>query len=448
MFQAIFQGKGQWIALLAFTSVALAVSSFLWLKKRQRPALVPSAFVACLVVILGVTLFLPGSGSASRECTLNHQLAEPFRTTQGLLNGLMTVPLGFLGLLASRRRLLTLAAVIAGPCLVELAQASVDAFSRLCDSSDAEMNILGGLVGMTLAWFTARARGMELRSYADERTPALVAVALGVVGVGLAVPGTAFTAVDATSIQAGSGKQATAMRRALDEAFGAGYTSIAESKLQYAPSMGAGGRGTLHFSDDKVDAEMAWPSKLSFTASLEYSDTPTDRSFPIDGKEHPRLTGAQAKKLATQYARAHYPWVRDATSVTATPVADGRLGWLVSWRTVEDRILMPAMLDVQINTVGRISQLHVTRGPSHFDHLPPPKIDRSRAIETVRKSLPHPESLDFRANVLKATRRDGQWNPEYIVQTVVKGAVNAEDADSTDYYVDAHTGRLHEEPPE
>ncbi|MFK4064530.1 VanZ family protein [Streptomyces sp. NPDC029674] len=448
MFQAIFQGKGQWVALLAITAAVLSLGTFTWLKQRRRPALMPSAFVACLVVVVGVTLFLPGSGSASHECTVNRQIAEPFRTTQGLLNGLMTVPLGFLGLMASRRRLLTLAGVILGPCLIELSQATVNAFSRICDSSDAEMNILGGLVGMGCAWLVARRSGIEFRSYTDERIPAVATAAVGVIGIGMTVPGIAFTAVDATSIQAGSSQQANAMRAALDEAFGDGYTSVSDGKLQYTPMEGTGGRGTVHFSNDKVDAEISWPSKLSFTASLEYSDTPTNRSFPIDGREHPNLTRGEAKKLATRYAVAHYPWVKNATNVTAVPVAGGRLGWLVSWRTVEHKVLMPAMLDVQINTVGGVSQLNASRGPSHFDDLPSVEVSRGRAMDTVRKSVSHPEAFEFHANVIKATRRDGRWNPEYIVQAMVKGAEDDGSKDYTDYFVDAHTGQLHEDPPQ
>ncbi|AZM51220.1 hypothetical protein DMA15_00320 [Streptomyces sp. WAC 01529] len=447
MFQAIFQGNGPWVALLAITAGLLALGVFTWLKKRQRPALIPSVFVAYLVVVLGVTLFLAGSGSASHECTVNRQVAEPFHTTQGLLNGLMTVPLGFLGLLASRRRLLTLAGVLIGPCLIELSQGTVNAFSRICDSSDAEMNILGGLVGMGCAWLVARRWSIDFRSYIDERVTVLVATAIGVIGLGVTVPRVTFTAVDATSIQAGSSEQAEAMRDALDQAFGDDYASVADGKLQYTPTEGAGERGTLHFSSDKVDAEISWPSKLSFTASLEYSDTPTSRSFPIDGREHPNLARGEAKKLATQYAQAHYPWVKDATNVTVAPVADGKLGWLASWRTVEQKVLMPAMLDVQINTAGRISQLNVSSGPSHFDDLPSVEVSRDRAIGKVRESLRHPETYEFHANVIKAVRRDGRWNPEYIVQAMVKGAENDDSADVTDYFVDAHTGQLHKEPP-
>ncbi|MET8687415.1 hypothetical protein ABZV77_24690 [Streptomyces sp. NPDC004732] len=113
-----------------------------------------------------------------------------------------------------------------------------------------------------------------------------------------------------------------------------------------------------------------------------------------------------------------------------------------------DRVLMPAMLDVQINTVGRISQVNVSRGPSHFDDLPSVDVSRSEAIGAAEEAVSRPDGLEFRANVLKAARRDGRWNPEYIVQTVVKGVEDGDEADPTDYFVDAHTGRLHEDPPE
>ncbi|WP_406450302.1 VanZ family protein [Streptomyces sp. NBC_00876] len=441
MFQAIFQGKGEFVALLALVSAALAFIVFVWRKNRQAPALIPAAFTLCLAIVLGVTLFLSGSGEASRECTLNHQIWEPFRTTQGLLNGLMTVPLGFLGLLASRRRLLTITGVVLGPCVVEVAQASVNAFSRLCDSSDAEMNILGGLLGVALAWLVARARCLELKPVLKERTPTAVAALAGVAVIVVAASNITFTAVDATSVQSGSNQQADAMRDALVEAFGDKFKNMGDGRLQYSPDPGLR-RGAVHFSSPKVDADLSWPSKLNLSAMFEWSDKPTSRSISIDGREHPRMDLAEARKLATQYAKDHYPWVSTANHVTAVPVADGKLGWMVSWRVLDHGVLMPAMLDVQINTAGRISQLLVSRGPAHLSGLPSIKVTRTQAISIAKNSMAHTEELDFHANVLKASLRDGHWNPEYIVQAIVRGS---KDESTSETYVDAHTGQLHKD---
>ncbi|MGW2838023.1 VanZ family protein [Streptomyces sp. NPDC001493] len=443
MFQAIFQGKSEFVILLASISFALALIVYWWRNRRQNPALIPSAFVFCLAIVLGVTLFLSGGGGASHECTLNHEIGEPFRTTQGLLNGLMTAPLGFLGLLASRRRLLTLTGVVLGPCLVEVAQASVNAFSRLCDSSDAEMNILGGLAGVGLAWWVARARGLKLKPTLRERTPTVVASLAGIAVLAVAVSDITFTAVDATSVQSGSGQQADAMRDALDEAFGDKFKDLGDGRLQYSPVEGLN-RGSVHFSDRRVDAELSWPSTLKLSAMFEWSDKPTSRSVSIDGREHPHMDLAEAKKLATRYADEHYPWADAATHVTVVPVADGEFGWMASWRVMDHDVLMPAMLDVQINRVGRISQLLVSRGPTHLDELPSVDVSRSEAIDIAKKSMTHSESLEFHANVLKASLRSGHWRPEYIVQATVRGATDG----STDLYVDAHTGKLQPTAPE
>ncbi|MGW2184167.1 VanZ family protein [Streptomyces sp. NPDC001732] len=89
-----------------------------------------------LTGVLGVTFM--GSGPASGQCVINHDLAEPFRTTQGLWNLAMTVPLGLFALMALRRILPAAVGVVALPLAIEFTQAAANGLGRVCDSADAE----------------------------------------------------------------------------------------------------------------------------------------------------------------------------------------------------------------------------------------------------------------------------------------------------------------------
>ncbi|MFI6107567.1 hypothetical protein ACIA79_26040, partial [Streptomyces sp. NPDC051310] len=102
MFTAIFQDHYGY--LVACTLVALVFGAGAWLLARRLRS-PHGVWFACLAAtvagVLGVTFM--GSGPASGQCVVNHDVLEPFRTTQGLWNLAMTVPLGFFALMAARR---------------------------------------------------------------------------------------------------------------------------------------------------------------------------------------------------------------------------------------------------------------------------------------------------------------------------------------------------------
>jgi hypothetical protein len=58
------------------------------------------------------------------------------------------------------------------------------------------------------------------------------------------------------------------------------------------------------------------------------------------------------------------------------------LGWMTNWRWTHNDVLMPRMLDVQIDKAGRVSQIDVTLGPTRAD-LPKPKLDAGQAEKAV-----------------------------------------------------------------
>ncbi|MGW2034163.1 VanZ family protein [Streptomyces sp. NPDC001811] len=407
--------------------------------------------------MLGVTFM--GGGSASGVCVLNHQFAEPFHTTQGLWNLAMMVPVGACALLAIRRPLPVLVGVIALPLAIEFTQATVNGLGRVCDSSDAQMNIIGGLIGLTVVAVVLTVRH-SLAWQAGTKGALVTSVALLLLSLGVARPMLDFTNVDGSSLSGASADQKRAVEVAVKEAFGDHY----KIGQQYAqPCVGASCTNiifNLHsreegHSDDFGTGSLSWPDKKHLNVLLENSDRPTVMGYSVGGTKAPS-TGTAASRIAKSYAQRKYPWAMDATmSETSAVGAKAELGWITSWRWKQKNVLMPRMLDVQVDRAGHVSQIDVTLGPTRV-RLPEAKLDAVQAEKEVDKAVAVQlqangnSGAEFRtkAVTVKAVEQDGNWRPNWLVNVTWpsngQSDHSQEQAPVDMYRVNALTGQVYD----
>ncbi len=465
MFTAIFQNHFGYLA--ACTLAALVVGGAAWLLSRRLGNPFPmwwGGLAATITGVFGVTFM--GSGAANDQCVINHSLTEPFHTTQGLWNLAMTVPLGLFALLAVRQVLPALVGVVALPLAIEFTQATVDGLGRVCDSADAEMNILGSLVGLCVA-AVVLARREALNWQGGIKASLIASAVLLTVGAGVARPMVAFTHVDGSGLSTAGSAQRQAVERVVMEAFGDRYEL---GNVYEQPCGGASCTNVVFtlLSQDKGHSEafsngsLSWPDKKHLNVLLEDSDRPSVMGYPVTGAKPPS-TQQDAYKIAEQYMREHYPWAKDAVEHKTYPVGDkAQLGWMTSWRWLQDEVLMPRMLDVQVNRAGRISQVDVTLGPTR-EKLEKAELDTDQAEEAVRDGL----VSQYRANggndldaqqiqakyeveafTLKAVERDGTWRPVWLVNVSMRsekaGADPVEQGEAEMWRVDAVDGRVYD----
>jgi len=458
VFSAIFQHHVGY--LVACTLTALIFGSAAWVLARRlgnTHGLWWFGLAFTVTGVLGVTFM--GAGPASGTCVLNHQFAEPFRTTQGLWNLAMMVPVGALALLAVRRPLPALVGVVALPLAIEFTQATVDGLGRVCDSSDAEMNIIGGLVGVATAAIVLTVRKTLL--WQGGVKGALVAsVALLLLGSGIARPMLDFRNVDGSSLSAVDTDQKQAVEAAVKEAFGDRYTI---GQLYAQPCLDASCKNiifNLH-SREKGQSEafgygsLSWPDKKHLNVLLEDSDRLTGMGYPVKGAKAP-TTDREAHQIAQSYARQQYPWAKNATVQETDPVGEkASLGWMTSWRWTHNDVLMPRMLDVQIDRAGHVSQIDVRLGPIRAD-LPKVKLDTRQAEKAVIKAV----AAQLRANgttgaefqtkavTVKADDLDGAWKPYWLVNVTSPRVGQTDDAQEPDpvetYRVNAVIGQVYD----
>ncbi|MFF9087927.1 VanZ family protein [Streptomyces sp. NPDC014991] len=449
VFSAVF-GDDLWF-LAGLTVVAAIVGLIAWAVARRCRAAHPlwwSPLAFSLTGILGVTLALRGGESGRAECVINHEITEPFHTTQGLWNLAIFVPLGLFGLLALRRPLPALAGVMALPCLIELAQALAWFASGVCDSADVEMNIIGGVVGVAGALALVRGR-VAWRSWA--RPTLIVAGALAVTG--LAVVQTAITpySLNGSTIRDANDDERAAAGRVIRQAFGDRYPVGA---LRVSPGLdGYNGWMSIQMAGG-FPARLMWPGGRQLSVSFEDSPRPSQVSFPVPGSATPD-DARSAYRIACSYMKAHYPWAEAATWHETQPVGHkAEFGWLTSWRFKERGVVMPRSLDVQINRAGRVSQLLVDFGPQHV-HVPADLISAAQAEEMVRREESRSgtavEALRIQADVLKADRAkhwQGPWRVMWSVSVDDPRCSPDKDGDGCEpsqRLVDAGTGEVYSE---
>ncbi|CAL9654574.1 hypothetical protein SUDANB176_06742 [Streptomyces sp. enrichment culture] len=458
MFSAIFQNHVGYLAACTLTALILGGVAWALARRLGNPhGLWWSALAFTVTGVLGVTFM--GAGPASGVCVLNHQFAEPFRTTQGLWNLAMMVPVGALALLAARRPLPALVGVTALPLAIEFTQATVDGLGRVCDSSDAEMNIIGGLAGLALAATVLTVR-TSLLWQGGVKGALIASVALLLLGSGVARPMLHFTNVDGSSLSAADTDQKRAVEAAVKEAFGDRYTV---GQLYEQPCLDTACKNVifnLHLREKGQselfgNGSLSWPDKKHLNVLLEDSDRPTVMGYPVEGAKAP-TTAREAHDIAQAYARRHYPWAKSATVQETDPVGEkASLGWMTNWRWTHNDVLMPRMLDVQIDRAGRVSQVDVTLGPTRTD-LPQAKLDARQAEKAVNKAV----EAQLRANgstgaefqteavTVKADDLDGTWKPYWLVNVTWPHAGQANDAQQPApvelYRVNALTGQVYD----
>jgi VanZ family protein len=120
---------------------------------RGWTALLVLAGLVPLAMTLPPTSPDPGDDRSVRSCiTALRPLAEWGRGGEELANVLLLAPFGFLVVLLLGRgaALLTLLVAAVFPVVVELTQYAVPALGRLCETTDAVLNLVGLTVGATL----------------------------------------------------------------------------------------------------------------------------------------------------------------------------------------------------------------------------------------------------------------------------------------------------------
>ncbi|WP_274912104.1 VanZ family protein [Streptomyces sp. WZ-12] len=391
---------------------------------------------------LALTLFLPSGASTddgTHSCVINRNVVEPFATEQGLLNLLLFLPIGFFGLMALRSLLPVLAGSVLLSLATELLQTLLPWVHRGCDSSDLEMNSLGGIAGALLAWALLRLRRrpvtpLEQHARATALTSAVLLVVAGVAWTLWITP----TAVDATSLQLTGNKERRVAQKAIHQAFGDRYTI---SNVQLQPGVDDAPDNLL-IALDSGSAELSWPDASQLNVSLESSSETTSASFPVPDVTHTPAGEKDALSIAHRYADEHYPRELKDAEPQVYPVGDrAELGWIVSWRRRgSNGVLMPMRLDVQVNTAGRVSQLLV-RSADDPQNLPPVKVDKESAQRAALDSMELPKGAhNVRAteSELLAVQRDGQWRAQWMT------AFEADDKSVIldPVYVDANSGKV------
>nr|WP_202516614.1 VanZ family protein [Streptomyces sp. SID161] len=446
--------------MAACTLTALTLGGTAWALARRvgnTRGVWWSGLTFSLTGVFGVTFM--GAGRASGVCALNHRFAEPFHTTQGLWNLAMMVPVGALALLAVRRILPVLVGLVVLPLSIEVTQAAVEGLGRVCDSSDAEMNIVGGLVGLALAGAVLSVR-RSLDWQAGLKGALIASTAFLLLGAGVVRPMLEFTNADGTGLSGVDSAQKRAVEIALKEAFGNRYEigQLYEQPCGNLPCKNI--VFSLHSREEGHreafgNGSLSWPDRKHLNVLLEDSDHPTIMGYPVTGAKAPS-TGQDASRVAQTYARRQYPWVNDANVQRTYAMGErAELGWITNWRWTHNGILMPRMLDVQVDRTGHVSQIDVTLGPAHVE-MPKARLDAEQAERAVRKAVATRlrtnggSSAAFRAQAVtvKALDQDGVWAPHWLVNvtwgTKGQGADSQESDRAAMYRVNAISGQVYD----
>ncbi|MFH8520389.1 VanZ family protein [Streptomyces gelaticus] len=431
MLQAVFNGRGEFVLIAAVVVIVAGLLGFLGAKRYLQRPWSYAGLAAVLAAELSVTLFFPSPKSVSGQCVLNRNYGESFATEQGLLNLAMFVPIGFFGVLAVRRVLPVFLGGALLSVVTELCQALAPWVGRSCDSSDVQMNVLGAGLGTLAAWASIRATRGELLPSQAALKPMTVIFGAGFLACAVVWKAWITPLVlDSTSLQIAGGDEKSQARQVLATAFD-DHFEIANVQLQSGQN---GASDMLLITLETGFAELSWPDKEQLTVSLESSSRPGPGSFPVTGSSSAPKNADDALRIAKRYAKERFPWGLENSHVKAFPVGDkAEFGWMVSWRSRVDGVLMPMRLDVQINRAGRVSQL-LTRHAEGSVTLPPRRVSEKQALATASK---YSRGAETGPGNLLAIRRAGEWRAQWAVP------VHAGD-DVYPVYVDAETGKVDE----
>ncbi|MEU2361786.1 VanZ family protein [Streptomyces noursei] len=432
MLEAVFKGHLAFIIIAVIFSAGLGTAVYLVSRRKTDHPLYLALWCSSVVSTLCLTLWSTGSTQGSGTCVINLKVFEPFTTEQGILNCLLFVPTGFLGVLTTRRTLLGAASGVLMSAVIETTQGALPVIGRACDTSDFVSNSVGSILG-AIAAFTllkaARGNVAPWRPNTSRMTVVCVSLtaALGVIWVTSIQP---RTVVATESMTSADSTQRAAITQVVRQAFGDRYT-IGEVKFA---SSGDSGRGTVMAILPGGYVQVNWPGREDITASLDMSDDGKPSGFPVPGAPAKITSAEQAKETALIYAKAHFPWGVPGSDVQVSAVGENAgLGWLVSWRRYRDNVLMPMRLDVQIDRAGRVSQLS-TREVSDVD-VPEILLDKDKAARRAMIAVPGCEKAE--AGELLAVRKGVDWHAVWRILVTCKYS-------STITHVNAHTGAIEE----
>ncbi|WP_188271424.1 MULTISPECIES: VanZ family protein [unclassified Streptomyces] len=383
-------------------------------RETERPAL-HALLAAAVTAVVSLTLWSTGSPvDQTRSCVVNRDLIEPFTTSQGLLNAGLFVPVGLLGVLATRNIAGTLIGGALLTLTIETLQGSLTFLGRGCDTSDLQMNSLGVAAGVLLGWLTVKLDhpgSPPFWTWGNRKLAAIWAistVALGSTWIAFIHPEVVAYTV---AIGHANGEQQSSARAAVTAAFEDHFTI---NDIQFARGV-EGGSGTVIVSFNEGFAELSWPDKSTFTAALDMSDGPQSTGYPVSAHSEPPTTADQARALASSYAEAHAPWGLTGSKSITTPVGmNAEMGWMTSWRRHnKDGVMMPMRLDIQIDRNGALTQL--IQRKAEDPPLPAPSVSRNEAIQKFHQAFQEGDSKGKVESELIAKSVDGIWKIHWLV---------------------------------
>ncbi|MFC9304992.1 VanZ family protein, partial [Streptomyces albidoflavus] len=387
-----------------------------------------SALFALLLMEAGVTLLLPGSpGAAAGICYLNQTPSAIFMTSQGLMNIAMFTPIGFFALAATRSPLVALTGGIAVSTGTELAQATV--FGRNCDSNDLAANTIGTFAGIALFCAMSAVSGRGTRPGKAGLKVAGV-LAFTTVALSAAVVSTVVTLVPVED--SGTQLSSTAQREAADNAMRRAFDDHIDITGVSLHPGSAGSQDQLVISFKNGTAQLSWPDQNDFSALLEAESAPGENSFASEPSLTPPKRESDAEAIAVRYTEARYPHHLKNSFIRTFPVGeDAEFGWITSWRVIDDGVLLPHRLDVQVNRAGRISQLVVREFTEEYS-LAGDRISETSAMKRVEEQVGiTPEEAS--EHLLKT---DGEYKPIWVV------AIRHGPEDVESVFVDSITGDI------
>ncbi|QIY55390.1 VanZ family protein [Streptomyces sp. RPA4-5] len=430
MLEAVFKGHTAFIISAITLSLAFFSVAFLTAKKRTDRPFHLALWCTSMLSVSFLTLWTTGGSQGSGRCVVNLKFLEPFGTEQGLLNCLMFTPVGFLGVLVTRRLLPGFAISMGLSVAIETAQGALPVIGRACDTSDLLANSAGGLLGALMAFLITRTRPSELTAWRLNAPRAIVTwVAFSVIiGVVWSTSIQTHAVKSTEAVGSAGGNQREVAISAVHQAFGNHYT-VGNVQFSSSPDSDS---GTIMASLPVGFVQVNWPEGNEITASLDMSDSGEASGFPVPGSPAHIKKSNEAKKVATAYAEKHFPWALPGSTAEVSPVGDNAaLGWMVSWRKHLHGVLMPMRLDVQIDRAGHVSQLSTRKSPDV--DVPSIRVNKENAAQRAMHSAPGCRKAE--AGELLAVQDKANWNAVWRILVTCKDS-------SMITHVNAHSGAV------
>ncbi|MFE0650749.1 VanZ family protein [Streptomyces sp. NPDC059534] len=433
MLYAVFNGHGMFVFLVTLTSAVIGVLGYRTAPASSEKPVLRGLFAAAVTAVVSLTLWTTGSpDQQARTCVVNRDLVEPFTTDQGLLNACLFMPIGLLGVLATRHVLGTLIGGVLLTVSIETLQAVLTFLGRGCDTSDLLMNTLGVVAGALCGWAVS---SFDRPPAVVLRRPLVAGNRIAALGTSLALAGTWFLFItpEVVSYTVGIGRasseQETAVEVEIRKFFGDHYEI---SQVQFA--RGPEDMGTVMAQlVGGGSVELSWPDRRKFTAYLDMSNTGDPSGYFVPGRSGSPSSIQEAAKTARSYAETSAPWGLEGSVPSSVAVGEkAELGWMTSWRRRNaDGVLMPMRLDVQVDRSGRVTQLIALNIADPA--LPVPRITKDQAVSAlVTQSGATGKGIPQKPNAsaeLLAEERDGKWIPTWLVEVqgtqLISGSVDA-----------------------